>query len=630
LVLVRGVGFFFKYAWEHEWIKPSPTGRVLFTTFVGVALAGVGEWLLRKGMRGLAAVLYAAGVATVMTAVFAANAYFSPAVLERMPAMILVVATAAVGIGLALRADLSVVAILSLLGAYLAPAVLRSDADQSVALLSYLLLLAGTGWGICLVRPHWNGVRGFVFLAGFIWYAIWFGEMGHRHESLAFAYLSMAFAGTLGEMFVTTQGQFRETPDVAAALGTRMAKLEASCAILSFVNTLLTSGALYVLYWKNQPLAGSLALGLAGIQGVVAVGTFSRQMRYSAILQSAALVTLAVPLLVSAFSINLTWMVMSIALVALGRRLDVRWLRPWGVALWLLAAGKLFILDFNDPALRNTLMMVGTHPLTHWLAMAIGVAITGHVVAFLGRRGTKVDAAGVSMAALGSLVFLVSIGLTWGLGGSATLAGILWTVGIVALRKQGRRIEYTEHAWTLMALLLLKWLIVDGVMVAVAAYEKPAADGLLPVLNIHALCGGILLGLFAYLGRAGEGTERENARAKGAVGVAVIGFFLANFELLRAVNHFAGVQPVKDLQIAKQVALSVLWSLTALGAITVGFVRRMAQVRYAGLGLLGVTLLKILLVDMAGVETIWRIVSFTAVGAMLMCVSFVYYKYVGD
>ena len=45
-----------------------------------------------------------------------------------------------------------------------------------------------------------------------------------------------------------------------------------------------------------------------------------------------------------------------------------------------------------------------------------------------------------------------------------------------------------------------------------------------------------------------------------------------------------------------------------------------------GLTLLGVTLLKILAVDMAGVETIWRIGSFTAVGALLLCVSFVYYR----
>lgn len=33
---------------------------------------------------------------------------------------------------------------------------------------------------------------------------------------------------------------------------------------------------------------------------------------------------------------------------------------------------------------------------------------------------------------------------------------------------------------------------------------------------------------------------------------------------------------------------------------------------------------------MAGVETIWRILSFMAVGGLLMCVSFVYYKHLDN
>ena len=38
------------------------------------------------------------------------------------------------------------------------------------------------------------------------------------------------------------------------------------------------------------------------------------------------------------------------------------------------------------------------------------------------------------------------------------------------------------------------------------------------------------------------------------------------------------------------------------------------------------TLAKILVIDMAEVKAIWRILSFVAVGLLLLCVSFVYHR----
>jgi uncharacterized membrane protein len=48
--------------------------------------------------------------------------------------------------------------------------------------------------------------------------------------------------------------------------------------------------------------------------------------------------------------------------------------------------------------------------------------------------------------------------------------------------------------------------------------------------------------------------------------------------------------------------------------------------RYAALALLGVTLLKILIIDMADVQAIWRILSFLCVGLLLLAVSYIYHK----
>jgi uncharacterized membrane protein len=45
------------------------------------------------------------------------------------------------------------------------------------------------------------------------------------------------------------------------------------------------------------------------------------------------------------------------------------------------------------------------------------------------------------------------------------------------------------------------------------------------------------------------------------------------------------------------------------------------------LGLLGVTIIKVFLVDMASLRTIYRIISFIVLGGVLLAVSFLYQRY---
>ncbi|HEX8322468.1 MAG TPA: DUF2339 domain-containing protein, partial [Tepidisphaeraceae bacterium] len=49
--------------------------------------------------------------------------------------------------------------------------------------------------------------------------------------------------------------------------------------------------------------------------------------------------------------------------------------------------------------------------------------------------------------------------------------------------------------------------------------------------------------------------------------------------------------------------------------------------RFATLGLLGVTLLKLTLVDLAGAGTGWRILSFLGLGVLLLATSVLYGKF---
>jgi uncharacterized membrane protein len=73
--------------------------------------------------------------------------------------------------------------------------------------------------------------------------------------------------------------------------------------------------------------------------------------------------------------------------------------------------------------------------------------------------------------------------------------------------------------------------------------------------------------------------------------------------------------------------LSILWTLYALAAMGLGIRRNLATLRFCGLGLFGLTVAKVFLVDLAGRAAIFRILSFLVLGAVLLLASFLYSRY---
>jgi uncharacterized membrane protein len=58
-----------------------------------------------------------------------------------------------------------------------------------------------------------------------------------------------------------------------------------------------------------------------------------------------------------------------------------------------------------------------------------------------------------------------------------------------------------------------------------------------------------------------------------------------------------------------------------------GIARRIRPPRYAGLGLLGVTILKLFFHDLASLDQLYRIGAFVAVAAIAMLASFAYQRF---
>lgn len=70
--------------------------------------------------------------------------------------------------------------------------------------------------------------------------------------------------------------------------------------------------------------------------------------------------------------------------------------------------------------------------------------------------------------------------------------------------------------------------------------------------------------------------------------------------------------------------LSVAWAAFALALLAVGFVAGRRSLRYQGIALLGLTTLKVFLVDTSGLDPLTRTLSFLTLGAVLLVAAFTY------
>jgi hypothetical protein len=93
-----------------------------------------------------------------------------------------------------------------------------------------------------------------------------------------------------------------------------------------------------------------------------------------------------------------------------------------------------------------------------------------------------------------------------------------------------------------------------------------------------------------------------------------------------ATSGLNGFEGQRNLELAKQLSLSVVWALYACGLFVAGRVCRQRLLRVMGLVLLSLTTLKVFLVDLSSLERIYRIISFIMLGAILLVVSYFYQR----
>jgi uncharacterized membrane protein len=131
------------------------------------------------------------------------------------------------------------------------------------------------------------------------------------------------------------------------------------------------------------------------------------------------------------------------------------------------------------------------------------------------------------------------------------------------------------------------------------------------------------LGIFMVARRIGIGGD------KAKYGLQLYAHFLC--VILIAAELFQGLSlptwSASSREWIRVALISVAWAAYATVLLAIGISRNLRPWRWFALGLLGVTLIKVVFIDMAEVRQIWRVISFMALGALLMICSYAYSRH---
>ena len=169
------------------------------------------------------------------------------------------------------------------------------------------------------------------------------------------------------------------------------------------------------------------------------------------------------------------------------------------------------------------------------------------------------------------------------------------------------------------------------------AARDPWVAGYLPLLNTAALIVAfattlLILGaelLWRHRDRLSPAERRIPELATAVANLVLLAWWA------REAGHLASAFTPSDAAFGSRgpavrtlaaVFTSAAWTLQAVVLFALGWIRGSAFLRWSGLVLFGLTVLKFLLVDLDRVDAFWRFVSALGIGAALLVVSFLYQR----
>lgn len=640
LIVTLGVGYFLHLAYTWGWFRMSADLKCGLAAVFGAALLVGGELARRRIGSAAAAGLSAAGVATLLVVSYAAHAVYG--LYGATTAFAAMAVATAVGGAIAWGGASALVGIVAVLGAYVAPVLLGSRQSHAGVVQAYLTVVLALGlwmsWALTARSVWFGAVRTVAWLGTmFLGYVYCEGRGGDS------AWISLSFLAVCTLLIHAELGLSARRDDEAGA-----ARMKGGAArwfasggrmVLTSVGSVAWCVALAVSlcrrHWPEldwAPAAVGMAGCLAGAVKMMPARELLRRPRTLVHTLASALAAQAGGLLIAAVALSLegpariaAWLALGVGAAVAGRTTRAVAVEVYAVLLLLLGSARIVIDLLHASVASDPWWSIGVLRFDAWDTMmliaggawliAARVMVIGHVG---GARALAVVAAAVGAA------HALLVGLHAGAGADGAWIAPLWVlIGLAcaALARVERRAALDVIGLSVAAAAVAPW----GVNAAVTRFGWQGGPMTNPSMWTAVAIAAALTVLSRLLVTPLDAGARRVLRGGAGLLGGVVVFIATSAEVSRSAAWLTEDASVRGA------AVSVYWALVGAGAVVTGFRLRSAAggrgrawLRYVGLALVGMAALKALLFDLAGLGQVWRVVSFIAVGLLMIGVAVVY------
>jgi uncharacterized membrane protein len=656
IALLIGVAWFLKFAFDNHWVGPA--GRVLIGLLSGAALIAWSERFRGKGYAAFSYSLKAVGSGVLYLSLWAAFSLYhliSPGV--AFAGMVLVTAFNAF---IAWRQSAELLAVYAIVGAFSTPLLLSTGRNEEVFLFSYLLMMNAATMAL-LVLKGWNRLLVLSFLGTVAFYWGWYWQF-YRPAAFVTTTVFLSFFVLLFAAATILARQKRVHPEQDDAARVLVSLANAAFGFLGFYAMLSQNGS-----GRNTALAwcsvgfGAFYLGVRKLMERTPVAG-SRLASLSDIQLSIAIVflTLAVPLAVHGHWVTVGWMAEGAVLVWVATRLRTRLMQ-------VLAGGALslgLISLAMDATIGQTRVLWNTRLLSFAVSIAAMLVATALARGEAKReRAAKAASGWELLAQIGAVIahalviiaVLLEIHTYWWSGPppaagmpdlrtpGSLLSSAIWLMaasGAIAWTAVRRRATVQVDGQTMTQQITtqqietLCW-FAAGLLVLFIGMLYPQQ---LVIWNLRFAAFAVAIASIVWAGRlvdersAGRLSQLRIAASVLATVLVLtaICFEIATFWstrlLLAAPGSVLYGSQLAGRQMAERFSYSAWFLIAGAALLAVGFRRRSALLRWQGLVLLAVTIFKVFLLDTSTLSQGYRIISFLALGALLLGVSFAYQR----
>jgi len=596
--IVVGISYFEKLAIDSHWI--SETTRVVQGGVIGLVLAAAGLRFIHSGYRRYGQIIAGCGIAVQYVSVYAAFNFYH--VIGLVVAFGLMAAVTMLAAWLADRERSQGLALVAAHGGFLTPFLLPSPTTSEVALFGYdTILIAGTA--LLARRRNWPALNLASYALTGLTCLAWCGAFYTPDKYV----MTELFFTVFCAMFVYIRRRGRQHTHASSPLEQN---------ILGMAPYLYYVASLAVLSGHSLALLLFLVL-LAFVGGLIgALSDASTRLAFWA--------AAAVPLLLwSGAHGGRTWLagglaawsavyILNLAVLFHATLASDRRFTPADTALLHVNA---LVAYLGAYLLLEPFRVSACGPLAAGLAAAHGLASL--------RLATRWRDEALHVAALAFTFLTMAV--------AQQLDGLWLTAGLAA---EGAVVTWLglreQRAWLRAGGLLI---FAVAIVRLEAAQFSAAIVGQLAFVNQRALCGAFIVGLTFALRAAHNRMGTGLLRLQFDTAVLTVVANLVTLSLLTSeISAFwelrdVGSSPAwgrHENELASQMMISLAWAVYATLLVVVGLRRPYKPIRYLGIAIFAVTMLKVVVIDLAELERVYRVLSVVGLGVMLLLTSYLY------